>query len=53
VRGYYYWSLIDNFEWNLGYTKKFGLYEVNYKTQERKLKEGSKSYQTIVKRFTK
>lgn len=53
VRGYYYWSLIDNFEWNLGYAKKFGLYEVNYKTQERKLKEGSKSYQTIVKRFTK
>lgn len=52
VRGYYYWSLIDNFEWSLGYAKKFGLYSVNLKTQERKLKDGGKHYQAIVKRFS-
>jgi beta-glucosidase len=51
VRGYYYWSLMDNFEWNLGYTQKFGLYEVDLKTQVRKLRDGSKEYQKIVLKF--
>ncbi|XP_078166598.1 beta-glucosidase 16-like [Carex rostrata] len=35
VRGYFVWSLIDNFEWAFGYTLRFGLYHVDYKTQER------------------
>ncbi|XP_078166597.1 putative inactive beta-glucosidase 14 isoform X2 [Carex rostrata] len=35
VRGYFVWSLIDNFEWSFGYTIRFGLHHVNYKTQER------------------
>ena len=43
VRGYFYWSLMDNFEWNSGYTKRFGLYEVNYKTLDRTLRQGVKS----------
>ncbi|MBK0368345.1 glycoside hydrolase family 1 protein [Flavobacterium agrisoli] len=51
VRGYYYWSLIDNFEWSLGYSKKFGLYSVDQKTQIRTLKNGGKTYQKIVKKF--
>ncbi|MDB5284323.1 MAG: glycosyl hydrolase family 1 [Bacteroidota bacterium] len=51
VRGYYYWSLMDNFEWNLGYSKKFGLYDVDLKTQKRTLREGSKKYEEIVKKF--
>lgn len=53
VRGYYYWSLIDNFEWSLGYSKKFGLYAVDQNTQVRTLKEGGKVYQKIVKKFSK
>jgi len=48
VRGYHYWSLMDNFEWDLGYDERFGLYEVNFETQERTLREGSKEYQRIV-----
>ena len=49
VRGYYHWSLIDNFEWAEGYSMKFGLYEVDFETQERKLREGSKAYLEIIK----
>ena len=49
IRGYHYWSFIDNFEWDLGYDERFGLYEVDFKTQKRTLREGSKEYQRIVK----
>ncbi|MDF1548238.1 MAG: family 1 glycosylhydrolase [Bacteroidales bacterium] len=51
IRGYYYWSLMDNFEWNLGYGQQFGLCHVNFNTQERNLKEGSKKYIEIISRF--
>jgi beta-glucosidase len=50
VRGYYYWTLRDNFEWNEGYTMKFGLYKVNFDTQERTLRQGAKYYKGIIKK---
>jgi len=50
VKGYYYWSLMDNFEWAEGYEMKFGLYEVDFETQERKLRKGSQVYQEIINR---
>ena len=52
IRGFYYWSLLDNFEWCLGYSQKFGLYEVNLETQERTLREGSKEFQNTVLKFS-
>ena len=38
MRGYFAWSLMDNFEWSLGYSKRFGIVRVDYQTQRRTLK---------------
>ena len=48
VRGYFYWSLMDNFEWAEGYSMKFGLYNVDFDTQERKLRKGSLALKNII-----
>jgi len=48
VRGYFYWSFLDNFEWAEGYSMKFGLYSVDLKTQKRELREGSRAFVEIV-----
>jgi beta-glucosidase len=44
VRGFFYWSLMDNFEWNSGYAKRFGLVYVDYKSQVRTLKNSAHWY---------
>ena len=49
VRGYQYWSLLDNFEWAEGYDMRFGLYAVDFETQERTLRDGARAYAKIVK----
>ena len=49
VRGYFYWSLLDNFEWDKGYAPKFGLYSVDRKTFKRTPRPSSKVYTDICK----
>ena len=39
VRGYFAWSLLDNFEWAWGYDKRFGIVRVDYDTLERTVKD--------------
>src|SRR5262249_28362596 len=41
VRGYFYWSLLDNFEWAHGFGPRFGVVGMDYKTQERKVRESA------------
>lgn len=47
VKGYFHWSLIDNFEWAAGFKPRFGLYEVNYKTFERTARPSAQFYSNI------
>ncbi len=44
LRGYYVWSLLDNFEWSHGYSRRFGIVHVNYETQERTIKSSGRYY---------
>ena len=48
VRGYFAWSLLDNFEWAFGYAKRFGIVHVDYKTQPRTLKDSAKWYRDFI-----
>jgi beta-glucosidase len=48
VRGYFYWSLFDNYEWAWGYDKRFGIVRVDYDTQERTLKDSAREYARII-----
>lgn len=48
VRGYFYWSLMDNFEWAWGYAKRFGIVYVDYQTQERTVKDSGRQYARII-----
>jgi beta-glucosidase len=49
VRGYFVWSLLDNLEWSLGYTKRFGIIHVDFATQKRTLKRSAVIYRDIIR----
>ncbi len=48
VRGYFHWSLIDNFEWDAGFWPRFGLVEMNYETMARKIRPSAFAYKTAI-----
>ncbi|MCC3291083.1 GH1 family beta-glucosidase [Arthrobacter sp. zg-Y1110] len=48
VRGYFVWSLMDNFEWSWGYSKRFGIVRVDYDTQERTVKDSGLAYSRLI-----
>jgi len=49
VGGYFQWSLLDNFEWSLGYQKRFGIVFVDYESQKRTPKESAYWYSNVIK----
>jgi beta-glucosidase len=49
VRGYYLWSLLDNFEWAYGYSKRFGIVHVDFDTQQRTVKDSGHFYASVMK----
>jgi len=50
LRGYFVWSLLDNFEWEEGYSRRFGLVHVDYPSQRRLLKDSAHWYRDVIQR---
>ena len=48
LRGYYVWSLLDNFEWAYGYSQRFGLIHVDFATLTRTLKDSASWYRDVI-----
>lgn len=48
LRGYFQWSLLDNFEWEKGYSERFGIVYVDYETQKRTLKDSAYWYRHVI-----
>jgi beta-glucosidase len=49
LRGYFVWSLLDNFEWSHGYSKRFGIVHVDYRTQRRTPKASARFYAEVIR----
>ncbi|HEX6901257.1 MAG TPA: GH1 family beta-glucosidase [Thermoanaerobaculia bacterium] len=49
LRGYFAWSLLDNFEWSLGYSKRFGIVHVDFETQKRTPKQSARFYAEVIR----
>jgi beta-glucosidase len=49
VKGYFHWSLMDNFEWSLGYAPRFGLVYVDYKTLKRTIKDSGRWFAEVIR----
>ncbi len=49
LRGYYAWSLLDNYEWAHGYSKRFGIVHVDYSTQQRTIKSSGRYYAKVIR----
>jgi beta-glucosidase len=48
LRGYFVWSLLDNFEWSFGYSKRFGIVHVDFETQVRTPKDSARFYSKVI-----
>ncbi len=48
LTGYHVWSLLDNYEWSLGYTRRFGLVHVDFETQRRTPKDSARWYRRLI-----
>jgi beta-glucosidase len=49
LKGYFAWSLLDNFEWSHGYSKRFGIVHVDYATQQRTIKSSGAFYREVIR----
>ena len=49
LRGYYAWSLLDNYEWSLGFSKRFGIVHVDFETQRRTIKASGRYYSEVIR----
>jgi beta-glucosidase len=52
VRAYYLWSLLDNFEWSWGYSKRFGIVRVDFESQQRTVKDSGRFYAGVARTNT-
>ena len=50
LTGYYVWSLLDNYEWSLGYSRRFGLVHVDFASQRRTPKDSARWFQRLIAR---